>query len=121
MILKICATTQKILIFHVVGMQCLIPGSIQIEIQASKSDNIPRMRAAIALAGDVPAIYAQFQRKAIEQNRKALANSRAMDHSCISRMLQIICGVIQIFVIIGHIGADPIIDSLDLLIFRGLI
>ena len=73
-----------------------------------------------AVAGNITAVHTQLQRQAVEQHRKALTNRLSVHQCGIGRVLQIIILVIQIIIIIGHIGADPIVDALDLFIFRGI-
>ena len=120
MIREVAAAAQEIFVIHSVCLPGLIPGGIQIIVQTAQSDNVPCMGNTAAVAGNITAVHTQLQRQAVEQHRKALANRLSVNQSGIGRMLQIIILVIQIIIIKGHIGADPIVDALDLFIFRSI-
>ena len=76
------------------------------------------MGALVCPAGNIPAVDIHFPQQTVHQQRIALADSGTVHQCGIGRILQVIGRIVLVDIVIGNVGADPVIDDLHGFIVR---
>ena len=105
---KVGLIHQEILIFGHTSIPC----GIQVVVQIVQASDVPSVGTA-CISGNEPCIHAQCQSQTVEQAGVALAYGSAVNQSGIGGVFQCVVLVIQIFIIIGDVFAEVIVDGLD--------
>ena len=98
-----------------------VPGGVGIIIEIFHLDDVPAVGAAVTGTADETGIHTQLQSQTVQQERITLAYGGAVDQRGVGRKLMQISLIIQMVIIVGDIGADIVVDCLDLLIVRLLV
>ena len=93
-----------------------IPGAVQIVVLSVQLHNIPCMRLTFAGAGDDPGIDAFHIGKQVEQVGIALTDCLFVKQCRIRTVFELVFLICQVIVVVSHIGADVLVNSLDLFI-----
>ena len=97
-----------------------VPGAVRVVVNIAQLHNVPGVVHAIGSAGDDAGIHAGHQQHAVEKGGVALAHGGAVDERGVSRELEGIGLIFQIGVVVGDVGADVVVDGLDLGVVIGL-